>query len=165
MPPCGWFSSAFAIASRVAQPFYIIYVGSKIRFSGETVGKPVGEEKDLLAEALGTGIVGEQFRQLIFEDAGATRLKKDERNPGLNLRRHAVENAREIGPSSIEKTEVVERAAAADVSAGNHNLKSCLTEYCLGGRERLRMVVVVPGIGPENYLRWSGLLDKICGGV
>ncbi len=28
----------FAIASRVAQPFYIIYVGSKIGFSGETVG-------------------------------------------------------------------------------------------------------------------------------
>jgi len=28
----------FAIASRVAQPFYIIYVGKKIGFSGETVG-------------------------------------------------------------------------------------------------------------------------------
>ena len=91
------------------------------------IGKPVSEEKDLLAEALGAGIVGEQFRQLVFEDAGATRLKKDEWNPRLNLRRHAVENAREIGPSGVEKAEVVEWAAAADVSAGNLDLKSCLT--------------------------------------
>ncbi len=129
------------------------------------IGKPVGEEKDLLAETLGAGIVGEQFRQLIFEDAGATGLKKDERNPRLNLRRHAVENAREIGPGGVKKTEVVERAAAADVSAGNLDLKSCRDENSLRGRERLRMIVVVPGVGPQqDHLRWGRLLDEICGG-
>ncbi len=115
---------------------------------GRMIGEPVGEEKDLLAKTLGTRIVGEQFRQLIFKDAGATRFKKDERSTRLNLQRHAIENAREIGPSGVEKTEVVEWAAAADVSARNLDLKSCLTQYCLGGRERLRMVVVVPGVGP-----------------
>src|ERR1700722_3345798 len=103
-------------------------IGEPVRIE-EPVGieDPIGEEKDLSAEALGIGVVGEQFRQLIFEDAGAARLKKDKRNPRLNLRCHAVENAREIGPSRIEKTEVVKGAAAADVSSRNLDLKSRLT--------------------------------------
>ena len=43
-------------------------------------------------------IVGEQLQQLVLEDAGATRLEKDERQPGVDLRGHAIEDvARDSG--------------------------------------------------------------------
>ena len=119
---------------------------------GRLGGEPVGKQPDLLAQALGSRIVGKEFEQLVLEDAGAAWLKKDERQPGIDLRSHAVENTREIGAGSGEKAEVVEWTAAADVAAWDFDLKSGLAEDSLGGGERLRMVVVVPGVGPQQDL-------------
>jgi hypothetical protein len=45
-----------------------------------------------LAQAFGAGIVGEKLEQLVFEDAGAAWLEKDEGQAGFDLRGHAVED-------------------------------------------------------------------------
>ena len=50
-------------------------------------GEPVGEQPDILAQAFRAGIVGEEFQQLVFEDAGTAWLEEDEGQAGLNLRR------------------------------------------------------------------------------
>ena len=60
---------------------------------------------------------------------------------------------REIGAGGAEQAEVVERTAAADVPFGNFNLEAGLREDSFGGCECLRMVVVVPGVGPEQDRR------------
>ena len=119
--------------------------GGKIR---RAVGEPVGEQPDLMAQEFGARIVRKKLGQFIFEDAGAARLEKDEGQASLNLRSHAVEDAREIGAGLAEKTEIVERTPAADVAAGNFDLKSGLGEDGFGGGKRLRVVVVVPSVGP-----------------
>ena len=46
--------------------------------------EPVGKEPNLLAHTLRTRVVGEKFEKFIFENAGATRFKKDERQAGFN---------------------------------------------------------------------------------
>ena len=132
------------------------------------ISEPVREQPDLPAQEPGAAIVGEELRQFIFEDAGAARLEEDEGQASLDLRGHAVEDAREIGAGRAEKTEIVERAPAADVAARNFDLKSGLSEDGLGSCECLRMVVVVPCIGPEqdwpsSHLRWGRVLDGFCG--
>jgi hypothetical protein len=55
-----------------------------------------------------------------------------------------------IGAGGAEQAEVVERAAAADVALGSFNLEAGLGKNRFGGGEGLRVVVVVPGVGPET---------------
>ena len=120
-------------------------------------GEPVGEEPDLLAELLRVGIFGEDFEELVFEDAGAAGLKKDEGQAGANLRRHAGKDLREITARGVEQAEVVKRTAAADVAAWDFDAEAGFSEDLFRGGEGLRMVVVVPGVGPQHHLRWGGL--------
>jgi hypothetical protein len=77
-----------------------------------------------LAQTFRAGIVGKKFQQLFFENASATWFKEDEGQAGFNLRRQAAEHARKIGACSAEKTEIVERAAAANVAARNFDMKA-----------------------------------------
>ena len=112
----------------------------------------------MLAQALRAGIVGEEFEKFVFEDAGATWFKKDEGQAGLDLRRHAIEHAGEVGAGGAEQAEVIKRTATADVPFGNFNLEAGLGEDGFGGCECLRMVVVVPGIRPENDRRGCSLV-------
>ena len=86
--------------------------------SGAFGSQPVGKQPDLLAHLARPRIVGKQLQQLVFEDAGATRLEKDEGQSGVDLRRHPLEHVGEISPRRAEKAEVVQRAAAADVPFG-----------------------------------------------
>ena len=117
---------------------------------GCAIGEPVGEQPGVLAQAFRAGIVGEKFQQLIFENAGATWFKEDEWQAGLDLRCHKAKHAGKIGAGSAEKAEVVEWAAAADVAARGFNLKAGFKKDGLGREERLRMVVVVPRIRPQQ---------------
>ena len=128
-------------------------IGREIRRLG---GEEIGEKPDLPAQALRAGVVGKEFQQFVFEDAGAAWLEEDERQASLDLRSHAAENFGEIGAGGREKAEVVERAAAADVALRGFNLKAGLGEdgFCRG--ERLRVVVVVPGVGPEENFSSGG---------
>src|SRR6266567_8717198 len=114
--------------------------------------KPVGQQPHGFAQLLGARVVGEELGELVAEDAGATWLEENEGQAGIDLRSHAVEDVGEIGAGGIEKTEVVEWATAADVTFGDMDAEAGLGEEGFGCAERLRMVVVVPGIGPENDL-------------
>ena len=98
--------------------------GGKFR---RAIGKPVSEQPDLAAQEFRARVIGEELWQFIFEDAGAAWLEEDEGQASFNLRSHAVEDTREIGASRAEKTEIVERTAAADVSLRNFDLKSSLS--------------------------------------
>ena len=62
-----------------------------------------------------------------------------------------MEDFFEVGAGLLEEAKVVERAAAADVVAGDFGGESSGLEDLSGGGEGLRVVVVVPGIGPEQH--------------
>lgn len=117
---------------------------------GVVRGEKVGEEPGLAAEALRERIVGKELEQFIFKNAGAARLEEDERQIGFDLRRHAAKNAGEIRARGIEETEVVERAATADVPMRSFDVEAGASEHGFSSGECLRMVVVVPGVGPQQ---------------
>src|SRR5208337_469895 len=114
-------------------------------------GEKVGKKPDLLAQMLGAGIAGEKFEELVFEDTGATGLEKNKRQAGIDLRSHTTENLREIGAGGGKQAEIVERPAATDVPAGRFHAEAGKSEDGFGGLQRLRVVVVVPGVGPEEH--------------
>ena len=64
---------------------------------------------------------------------------------------------REISAGGAKEAEVVERAAAADVSLRGFDVESGLGEDRFGSGEGLRVVVVVPGVRPEHHLRWGSI--------
>ena len=133
--------------------------------AGRAGGEKVGKKPDLLAHAFGAGIAGEKFEELVLEYAGATGLEKNKGQAGIDLRSHAAENLREIGARRPEQAEVVERTAAADVTARGFYAEAGEGENGFRSLKRLRMVVVVPGVGPQEHLRCGSLLDEICGRV
>jgi len=147
------------LAGRAAEDSFVVAVavnqdvcalkaaGGKFR---RAIGEPVSEQPDLPAQEPGARVVGEELRQFIFEDAGTAWLEEDEGQTSLNLRGHAVEDAREIGAGRAEKTEVVKRTPAADVALQSFDLKSGLSEDGFGGGKRLWVVVVVPCVRPQH---------------
>ena len=117
-----------------------------------------------MAEALGARVVGEKFQQLVLEDAGAAWFEEDERIAGIDLAGHAIENLNKVPTGRAEQAEVIERASAADVTFWNMDPEAGLGKNLFGGNHGLRMVVVVPGVGPEqHYLRCSQLPFGPCG--
>ena len=80
--------------------------------------QPIGKEPDLLAHPARLRIAGKQLKQLVFEDAGATRLEKEEGQSCVDVRRHPLQNVCQVSPRRTEKAEIVERSAAADVPSG-----------------------------------------------
>src|ERR1035441_7042432 len=64
-------------------------------------------------------IFGEEVDEFVTEDAGAAWFEHDDGNAGCDLRLKLVEDAEQVATRFIEESEVVERAAAADVSLGN----------------------------------------------
>ena len=69
------------------------------------------------------------------------------------MRGDALENVGEVGLCGVEQAEVVEWAATADVALRDGDLEACLGEDGLSGGAGLRVVEVVPGVGPQdNFL-------------
>jgi len=118
--------------------------------AGRARGEKVGKKPDLLAQTFSAGIAGEKFEDLVLENAGATGLEKNKGQAGIDLRSHAVEDLREIGAGGRKQAEIVERPAAADVPAGRFHVEAGKTEDGFRGLQGLRVVVVVPGVGPEE---------------
>jgi len=117
---------------------------------GSLGGEPVGKEPNLAAEFFGAKVVGEQLNQFIFEDAGTAWLKKDERKARVDLRGHAIEDFDEVTARGGEESEVIEGAAAADVALGDLDAEASLGEHLFSGDEGMGVVVVVPGVWPEE---------------
>lgn len=97
--------------------------------------KPVCEEPDLLLQARGARIVGKEFEQFVLEDAGAAWFEEDERSAGVDVRGHALEDVGQVSAGMGEQAKIVERAATADVTLRNLNLKAGLRQHGFGGRE------------------------------
>lgn len=126
---------------------------TRLRKFGRPRREKIGQKPHLIAEPFGSLVVGQQFQQFVLKHAGTAGLKEDERQPGINLRRHSMKNTLEVGTRSRQKSEVIEWPAAANVRGRRFDLESCRAEHGLSGDERLRMVVVIPGIGPKENLR------------
>ena len=107
---------------------------------------------------LARGIVGEKFEELVFEDAGAAWLEKDERQAGVDLRSHAVEDVGEIGAGAAAGRNRRAAGRSRCGRCGLSTLKAGAGEDRFGGGEGLRMVVVVPGVGPQEHLLWASPL-------
>src|SRR6266702_1731639 len=105
----------------------------------------------LLAEADGTLVVREEVDQFVSEDGGTAWLQHDDGNSSGDLRREFIEDAQQVAARFVEKSEVVERTAAADVLLRNLDAGACGGEELRCGRERLRVEVVIPRIGPEQH--------------
>jgi len=117
---------------------------------GRVADEEFAEEEGLVAQALGAWVRWEEVHQLVAEDTGAAGLEEDEGQAGVDLRGELVEDALEIGASLLQESKIVEWAATADVPARDFGGKSGLRENLGGGVEGLRVVVVVPGVGPQQ---------------
>lgn len=120
---------------------------------GRVAGEELAEQEGLVGEAAGAVVAGEEVEELVAEDAGATGFEEEEGKAAVDLGREFREDAAEVVAGGIEEAEVVKRAAAADVLAGDLDGVSGGVEDLAGGGEGLGMVVVIPGIGPEESLR------------
>lgn len=120
---------------------------------GSFGGEPVGEEPDELAHALGARILGEQLEEFILKNTGAAGLEKDEWHVCFDQRSHAIEHAGQIALRGAEQAEVVEWTATTDVALWCLDLEAGFGEDRICGGEGLRMIVVVPRIGPKHHLR------------
>src|SRR5579871_4671527 len=95
--------------------------------------KKLAEQKSLARQCLGALVMREQVDEFVAEDGDATRLKTDDRNSGLNFRRELIEDLQQQGFGSIEHAVVVERAAAAQVGAGNDDAIAGVLQNFDGG--------------------------------
>ena len=122
-------------------------------------GEPVSKEPDGIAKACGARVIGEELGELVAEDAGAAWLQKQEWQAGIDLRCHAIEDAGQIGMRIVEEAEVIKGASATDVSFRDVHAKARFGEEGFGSSERLRVVIVVPSVGPQHHhlrhLRWG----------
>ena len=117
---------------------------------GRVAGEEFAQEEGLVAQALGAGVAGEEVDKLVAEDGGATRFKEDEGESGVDLRGEVAEDFFEIASCCGEESEVVERATAANVFARDFEVEACALQDLGRGVEGLRVVVVVPRVGPQE---------------
>jgi hypothetical protein len=110
----------------------------------------IAEQEGLLAQAPGSGMVWEEIAEFVAKDTGAGGFEKDDGQAGVDFGGETIHGAFEIGTGFREKSEIVERAAAAEVASGDLSMKSGVREDIMGSGEGLRAEVVVPGVGPEE---------------
>src|SRR5579875_3713331 len=103
------------------------------------------EQQALVAQPLCAPILGEEVRQLIAKDAGATRLEEDKGHSGIDLRSQIAHGVLQVLTRLAQKAKVVERPTAADVLPRHVHSEAGPAQSTRRGAERLRMVVVVPG--------------------
>src|ERR1700758_868485 len=117
------------------------------------------------AQSIGASILREEIAQLVVEDTGAGGLKEDDGKSRVDVRGHGFKDAHEVAAGSGQESEVVERASAAEMGSWKGHVEARSFEYVLCGGECVRMVVVVPGVGPQEYgfcslrrwARWKAL--------
>jgi|SRR5271157_2265085 len=114
------------------------------------VEEEITEQEALLAQALGPGTRGEEIAKFVAEDAGAGGFEEDNGAAGVDFGREAVHDVFEVGAGFGEESKVIEWAAAADVFPGEPNAESSATEDAASSGKSLGVVVVVPGIRPQD---------------
>ena len=97
-------------------------------------------------------VVREKFQQFVLEDAGATRLKKDERQ---SRPRFAASFVQALSPDKPRADPAAQNRKAAARSrcapqAPPPGIPPRVRTF--SGNQRLRMVIVIPRVGPQNHL-------------
>ena len=116
-----------------------------------SAGEHLAQHDGLLAQADGALVIREEVDQLVAKDAGATWFQHHDWNSRADLRFEFVQDTKQVVARLIEEAEVVQRPAAADMLLGNLHAGSRRGEHLRRRRERLRVKVVVPGVGPEQH--------------
>ena len=108
------------------------------------------EQEDLFRERLGAFVFGEKVGEFVAKDAGAAWFQDDDGGGGFDFGEELVHDLEEQALGAIEHSYVVERAAAAEVGAGDGYVESGGFEDLHGGFGGGREKVVVEGVGPEE---------------
>ena len=117
-------------------------------------GEPVGEEPDLLAQKLWARMsFGNSSSSSSLKTLAQLGSRKMKGRPASICGAMRSRTLARYERAASRKSEVVERATAADVALGHFNFEAGLSKNCFGRSEGLRVVVVVPRIGPQHYLR------------
>jgi hypothetical protein len=142
------FHQGFVMAVAVKHNFAAGQRGwSKIR---NVTREEFAEQKGLVTQALGARILREKVDELIAKDARAAGFEEDEEKAGVDLGRAIAQDLFQIGAGLLQKAEIVERAAAADVLARDFGREAGAFEDARRSVEGLRVVVVVPRVRPQD---------------
>lgn len=98
--------------------------------------KKLAEQGGLAGETAGTLIVWKKVEKLIVKDAGAAWLQHDDGHASVNLTGEAAKNAGKVRAGLIQKAKVVERAATANMLAGNLHAKPGGLDHLSRGMQR-----------------------------
>ena len=104
----------------------------------------------MLAQALGPGTRGEEIAKFVAEDAGAGGFEKNEGPASIDFWSEPFHDAFEVGAGFSQESKIIERTAAADMLPRDPNAIVSAGEDAVGGGESLGVVVVVPGIRPQD---------------
>jgi hypothetical protein len=123
---------------------------SGVRVVSEFSFQEFAEKECLFAQGLGPVVVREEVEELVAEDGDAAGLESDDEGAGFDLGGEFVEDVEKEGFGAVEHAEVVERASAAEIGAGDGDAVSGGLEDFDGGAGSGREEVVVEGVGPEE---------------
>ena len=91
------------------------------------------EQEDLLRERAGAFVFGEQVNEFVAENSGAARFEDDDRRAGFNFDVQLVHDPEEQALGAVEHTDVVKRAAAAEMGARDEDVEAGGFENFGGG--------------------------------
>jgi len=112
--------------------------------------KKFAEQEDLFREGLRAFVFGEKVSEFVAENGGAAGFEDDDRRCGFDFREKLVHDLEEQALGAVEHADVVERAPAAEVSAGNGDGEAGGFEDFDGGAGGRREEVIVESVGPEE---------------
>ena len=125
----------------------------------------LAEQEDLLREGAGALIVREQVDEFVAEDGGAAGFEDNDGRAGFDLGEKLVHDFEKQAPGAVEEADVVERASAAEMGAGNGDGEAGGFEDFDGGAGGRGKEVVVESVGPEedgaSASRWCGRARRI----
>ena len=120
--------------------------------TGDTLFEEFAKEEGLTAQLAGAGMVGEEILEFVAEDRGAAGFEDDDGVSSVDLRPESLEDSLYILLRLVEHSEVVEGASAAEVALRDFDGAAGVGEDFERSLTGLGMIVVVEGVGPEDYL-------------
>src|SRR5215212_10578152 len=113
----------------------------------------LAQDERLATESPRIFVVGEEVRQLITKYRDTARLEAHYRHTFCDVRAQHLEDLPELALGEGKHTEVVERAAAAQVLLWHLDPKTGVFEDLDGGLGDLWVEVIVEGVRPQDHGR------------
>ncbi len=108
------------------------------------------EQESLLRESAGAFVFGEKVAEFVAKDGYAAGLETDDGNPGGDFGFEGVEDSLQQGFGAIKEAKVVQRASAAENSAGDLDAEAGVFENFDGGLGDTWGEVVGESVGPRG---------------